>query len=143
VEVIVLGSGTPNPDPGRAGASVAVVEQDSWLMVDCGRSATMRAVAAGLDLARLMGVFITHHHSDHISDLATLAIARWTAGCPTPLAVHAPVGPATKFASTCLDPFDDDCFHRQADRAAGPRPQIEVFPFTATSSVTTVIEADG
>ena len=83
----------------------------------------MRTIAAGLDLTQLVGVFLTHHHSDHISDLATLAIARWSTGCAAPLAVHAPDGPAARFADTCLDAFDDDCFHAEADPGDGPRPR--------------------
>ena len=93
VTVVLLGTGTPNPDPARAGSAVAVTDGDSWVMVDCGRAATHRVLEAGLDLARLGAVFITHHHSDHISDLATLAIARWVGGTGTPLTVIAPEGP--------------------------------------------------
>jgi ribonuclease BN (tRNA processing enzyme) len=55
VEVIVLGSGTPNPDPKRAGPSVAVADGSSWVLVDCGRAATQRALGAGLDLTALRG----------------------------------------------------------------------------------------
>ena len=95
VAVVVLGSGTPNPDPDRAGSAVAVVDGDDWVLVDCGRGSTLRAISAQLDLTRLVGVFLTHHHSDHLSDLATLAIARWAAGATHALVVHAPVGPAS------------------------------------------------
>ena len=143
VSVIVLGSGTPNPDPDRAGSAVAVVDGDDWVLVDCGRGATLRATTAGLDLTGLAGVFLTHHHSDHISDLATLAIARWAAGAVTPLVVHAPAGPACSFASRCLDAFDDDCFRRQAAPAVGPRPTIAVRPFEPIDDVTTVCASDG
>lgn len=75
-EVVILGSGTPNPDPGRAGAAVAIVLGDRWVFVDAGRGATLRAVEAGLDLARLAAVLITHHHSDHVCDLPAVATAR-------------------------------------------------------------------
>jgi ribonuclease Z len=143
VSVVVLGSGTPNPDPDRAGSAVAVTDLDSWVLIDCGRGATLRAIAAGLDLTRLVGVFLTHHHSDHISDLATLAIARWSTGCAAPLAVHAPDGPAARFADACLDAFDDDCFHGQTDPEAGPRPHIEVHRFAPTADVTTVMDTQG
>ena len=122
---------------------MAVTDHDSWVLIDCGRGATLRTIAAGLDLTQLVGVFLTHHHSDHISDLATLAIARWSTGCAAPLAVHAPDGPAARFAETCLDAFDDDCFHSQADSGAGPRPRIEVHRFAPTSDVTTVMDTQG
>jgi ribonuclease Z len=143
IDIVVLGSGTPNPDPHRAGSAVAVIDQDSWVLIDCGRGATLRAIAAGLDLTRLVGVFLTHHHSDHISDLATVAIARWSAGCSTPLAVHAPDGPAAVFANSCLDAFDDHCFHSQAHPAAGPRPRIAVQRFVPTAEIISVLDSAG
>jgi ribonuclease Z len=78
-----------------------------------------------------------------LSDLASLAIARWSAGCAVPLVVHAPDGPAARFADVCLDAFEDDCFHAQADPADGPRPRIDVHRFTPTCDVTTVMDTDG
>ncbi|MEP7112536.1 MAG: MBL fold metallo-hydrolase [Ilumatobacteraceae bacterium] len=140
---MILGSGTPNPDPERAGSSVAVVDGASWLMVDCGRAATQRALSAGLDLTTVVAVLITHHHSDHLSDLATLATTRWCAGATTPLTVVAPTGPATTFAGTCLDAFADQAFHHQAPASGGSRPSIEVVAFDASAEVTEVLDADG
>lgn len=110
---------------------MAVVSDDHWVLVDAGRGATLRAIEAGLDLGRLATVFITHHHSDHLCDLAAVATARWSAGAHGPLVVVAPVGPAAQFARRCLDAYADDCFHGQADPGATVRPQIEVRGFVA------------
>ncbi|HEY7072692.1 MAG TPA: MBL fold metallo-hydrolase [Acidimicrobiales bacterium] len=141
IEVVVLGSGTPRADPGRAGSALAVVADRDWLLVDCGRAATQRAIDAGLDLTALAAVALTHHHSDHVSDLATLATARWVAGATTPLAVVAPAGPTARFASHCLDAFEDQCFYGQSTDAAGPRPQVAVQAFEPAGAVTTVHDA--
>ena len=143
VDLVVLGSGTPNPDPDRAGASVAVVDGDDWVLFDCGRGATMRVIASELDLRAIAAVFITHHHSDHLSDLATLAVTRWVAGAEGPLHVVAPVGPAASYARRCLDAFDDDCFRLQAAAASGLRPQLVVTDFDANADMTTVFDAHG
>ena len=143
VDVVILGSGTPNPDPDRAGAAVAVVGDAGWVLVDCGRGATLRAISAGLDLTALVAVLITHHHSDHLSDLSTLATARWSAGGVTPLHVVTPEGPAASYATRCLDAFDDDCFRAQAAPACGPRPRILVSAFEPPTTVTGVFDADG
>ena len=138
VTIVLLGTGTPNPDPARAGSAVAVTDDDRWVLVDCGRAATHRVLEAGLDLARLDAVFITHHHSDHVSDLATLAIARWVGGAGGPLTVIAPDGPSARYAEHCLDVFRQQSFHSQAPASAGPRPVIVTRTFDASDAVTTV-----
>lgn len=141
VEVCTLGTGTPNADPDRAASGVAVVSKDDeWILIDCGRAVTQRVLQAQLDLTRLRGVLLTHHHSDHVSDLATLATTRWTSGAGTPLSVVAPRGPCARYAERCLDPYEDQSFFSQAPTAAGKRPRIGVKAFQATSRIATVFD---
>lgn len=111
--------------------------------MDCGRAATQRAIDAGLDLTSVIAVAITHHHSDHLSDLATFATTRWTAGATTPLTVVVPNGPAARYAQRCLDPFDDQSFYSQASAAGGTRPTIDVHLFDAAHEVSPVYSAAG
>ena len=135
-DLVILGSGTPNPDRGRAGAAVAIVaDSGRWVMIDVGRAATQRAIDAGLRLTDLVAVYITHHHSDHLSDLPTLAITRWAAGAIDPLPVIAPQGASSRFAARCLDAFDDDCFHAQADAGALSRLAIAGHEFVASTDM--------
>ncbi len=142
--LILLGTaGGPTPKPNRAAPSQVIVVGGASYVVDCGNGVARQMALANLRLGSIRGVFLTHHHSDHISDLATLAIARWASGCATPLTVHAPEGPAARFADTCLAPFDDDCFLFQAAPHAGPRPRIEVTPFRPSSDVETVMDRGG
>ncbi len=129
LEVVMLGTGTPIADPKRGGSGTALVGSDSWILVDCGRGVTQRVIEAELDLTAIEAVLLTHHHSDHVSDLATLAIARWSAGATEPLLVVAPAGPCLRFATHCLDCFEDQAFYSQADPAAGPRPTIKTHEF--------------
>jgi len=136
--VVVLGSGTPAPTPGRGGSALALVAGDEWLLVDCGRGATQRAIDGGLDLRSVVAVAITHHHSDHLSDLATLAITRWTAGADAPLPVVAADGPAARFAQQCLAGYEDEAFYSQASPAQGRRPAIDVHAFAASEWVSSV-----
>lgn len=138
VDVVILGSGTPIPDPRRAGPATVVVADREWVLVDCGRAATQRAIEAGLDLTAVMAVAITHHHSDHLSDLATFATARWTAGATEPLRVVTPNGPSARFARHCLGAFGDQSFYAQSAGTGGPRPLIEVKAFPASGEVSTV-----
>lgn len=61
--------GTP-----RFGIATAVVVNGTWYLVDCGQGAGRQANAAGLNLADLGGIFITHMHSDHTVDLPSLLL---------------------------------------------------------------------
>ena len=141
VDVVLLGTGTPMPDPARCGSGVAVVHGERWVLVDCGRGVTQRVMEAGLDLTGLDAVVLTHHHSDHVSDLATLAIARWVDAGPTPLRVVAPSGPCARYAAGCLDGFEDQAFHSQANADAPPRPIVSVIEFAPTDDPRVVFEA--
>ena len=58
----------------RFGIATAVVVNSTWYLVDCGQGAGRQANAAGLDMADLGGIFITHMHSDHTVDLPSLLL---------------------------------------------------------------------
>ena len=141
--MVLLGTGVPMPDPARCGSGTAVLGQGGWLLVDCGRGVSQRIAEAGLDLGRLRAVLLTHHHSDHVSDLATVAITRWVDGSTGPLTVVAPSGPSARYAATCLDPFEQQAFHGQAPSVAGPPPAIVVRAFPPTPRPGAVHEAHG
>jgi ribonuclease Z len=95
-------------------------------------------MSAGLDLTAVVAVAVTHHHSDHVSDLATFATARWTAGARSALTVIAPSGAAARYAERCLGVFDDQSFHGQAPPEAGPRPEIVVHAFVASNELSSI-----
>jgi ribonuclease BN (tRNA processing enzyme) len=63
--VILLGTGTPNPEPERMGPAVAVVSSGRVYLVDCGAGVVRRAAQAGLKMEQLTRLFVTHLHSDH------------------------------------------------------------------------------
>lgn len=141
VDVVLLGTGTPMPDPHRCGSGAAVVHDGRWVLIDCGRGVTQRVMEVGLDLSGLEAVLLTHHHSDHVSDLATLAITRWVDGAPLPLRVVAPGGPCARFARGCLDGFEDQAFHSQAGHDSPPRPTVDVVEFAPTDDPQRVFES--
>lgn len=61
-------------------------------VVDTGYGVTFKLIDAGVPLARLRYIFITHHHSDHNLELGPLLYNSWAAGLRTPVDVYAPVG---------------------------------------------------
>ncbi|MEG2578867.1 MAG: MBL fold metallo-hydrolase, partial [Glutamicibacter sp.] len=58
----------------RAGISTAVVVGESVYLVDAGTGVGNQLMKAGFTPANLRGIFLTHLHSDHTIDLASLAI---------------------------------------------------------------------
>lgn len=92
LEIILLGTGYPRPDPERAGPSTAVVVNSKVFVVDTGRGVTMRLWATGHPLRNIRGVFLTHLHSDHTSGLPDLFNTSWIFGRSTPLELYGPPG---------------------------------------------------
>jgi ribonuclease Z len=93
MKVIILGSGSPLPDPARAGPSTLVRTEAGDLLFDCGRGVLMRSAAALSGAAAFRAVFLTHLHSDHITDLNDVFTTRWvTSFEPKPLPVFGPEG---------------------------------------------------
>jgi ribonuclease Z len=95
MQVIILGSGSPLPDPQRAGPSTLVRTSAGDFLFDCGRGVLMRAAGAGSGAGAFRAVLLTHLHSDHITDLNDVYTSRWvTSFQPNPLPVYGPPGTA-------------------------------------------------
>ena len=96
-KVVVLGTGTPNPDPERSGPSVAIIANGTAYLIDAGpglvrRAASLSSRFSGLAAQRLSIVFLTHLHSDHTVGLPDLIHTGWVAGRKAPLRVFGPPG---------------------------------------------------
>ena len=70
--VTLTDTGGPPITPGRAGAGAFVKYKDVVVQFDAGRATSNRLIEAGLRLADIDAVFITHIHSDHVFGLAEL-----------------------------------------------------------------------
>jgi ribonuclease BN (tRNA processing enzyme) len=98
--VVLLGTGTPNADPDRAGPATAVVVDGVAFIVDAGTGVVRRAAAAqrngvpALAPKRLGHLFLTHLHSDHTLGLPDLLLTPWVLEREEPLAVYGPAGTA-------------------------------------------------
>jgi len=122
----------PVPSPDRAGPGVLVRSEEAVLQFDAGRATTMRLAALGVSPVDLDAVFVTHHHSDHVSGLDDLVMSRWIMDrldeAPS-LPILAPEGPATDFLERMLDPWEHDLAVRTEHTDPGTHPGYEVRPF--------------
>jgi ribonuclease Z len=101
MQVIILGSGSPLPDPLRAGPSTLIRTTAGDFLFDCGRGVLMRAAAAGSGAGAFRALLLTHLHSDHITDLNDIYTMRWALSFqPNPLPVFGPAGTAALLRAT-------------------------------------------
>jgi ribonuclease BN (tRNA processing enzyme)/pimeloyl-ACP methyl ester carboxylesterase len=98
-KVVLIGTGTPVPDPDRFGPATAIVVDDHAYLVDFGPGIVRRAESAALKNAipavepgNLKVAFVTHLHSDHTAGYADLILSGWTSGRRIPLEVYGPSG---------------------------------------------------
>lgn len=91
--ITLLGTGSPLPDPHRAGPATLISGAGEHHLVDAGRGVLMRLAAAGVMPGMLTSVLLTHLHSDHLTDLNDVITTRWVMGFPAqPLVIAGPVG---------------------------------------------------
>lgn len=117
MEIVTLGTGSPLPDPHRAGPATLVRTRGLQVLVDCGRGVLMRAAAAGLAPPAISRLLLTHLHSDHTTDLNDVITTRWiTSMEPNPLPVIGPVGTG-RLVERTLDMLGDDIGYRREHHA--------------------------
>jgi ribonuclease Z len=93
LHVITTGTGAPLPDPKRVGPQAAVVAGDQMLVFDTGPGSTRKLSLTGLNISSTNALFLTHYHSDHISDLGEFMLQHWTnSGVTEPLQIYGPPG---------------------------------------------------
>tara|TARA_Y100000817_G_scaffold107593_1_gene84223 strand:+ start:2747 stop:3595 length:849 start_codon:yes stop_codon:yes gene_type:complete len=135
IDVTLLGTGSPIPDPHRAGPSTLVQAGDENYLVDAGRGVLMRLAGAGCAPTMLTAVLLTHLHSDHITDLNDVITSSWALNMddPKPLRIVGPEG-TKETVARILHFLDLDIGYRLAhhDDLNEP-PQVEVTEITKGS----------
>ena len=93
LHVGLCGSGSPMPDPTRAGPCTVVVAGQRLFVIDSGTGSTKNLSLMNLPPARVSAIFLTHFHSDHIADLGELMLQHWAGGAASsPVPVYGPTG---------------------------------------------------
>lgn len=149
LNVVLCGSGSPMPDPTRAGPCVAVIAGKRIVIVDVGSGSVRNLARFGIPVGQVEDLLLTHFHSDHIDGLGELALQRWAGGTrSTPLPVHGPAG-----VESVVDGFNlayrHDFGYRVAHHGAATLPPsgagVAAMPFAlpAPGEGVVVIDADG
>ena len=119
-KLIILGSGTPNPDPERYGSGYAVVVNDEAYIVDFGPGIVRRISAMSptwggefpsMELENINTAFLTHIHSDHSGALADLILTPWIMGRDEPLDLYGPEG-LKAMSENITEAYIDDINYR-------------------------------
>ncbi len=112
-QLVLLGTGTPNAEPDRAGSSLAVVVNGTPYLVDAGPGVVRRANEAfengveGLAVKGLSTLFLTHLHTDHTVGLPDLIYTPWVLERESPLTILGPAG-TQAMASHISRAYQDD-----------------------------------
>lgn len=137
--VTLTGTGVPYPAAGRAGAGTLVRYDDLALQFDAGRGTTVRLADLDILPHRLTALFLTHLHSDHISDVPDLAHTRWVqdhvfgAG---PLPVVVCRGHGEQFLTRMFEPYAYDVAIRRAHvQQTSPEIDLRAFELPDTPAV--------
>ena len=135
ITVVLLGTGSPIPDPHRAGPSTLVRAEGATVLVDAGRGVVTRLAGAGVLPMMLDAVLLTHLHSDHICDLNDVVTTRWVMSpAPNPLRVYGPPGTA-RVVEGLLEMLAADIGYRTSHHAdLNDPPLVEVIELTPGDS---------
>ncbi|MFN4025237.1 MAG: MBL fold metallo-hydrolase [Hyphomonas sp.] len=93
LHVYLCGTGSPLPDPSRAGPCIGVLAGTRAFIFDVGAGSMRRLSRMGFPTGRTEKLYLTHLHSDHFDGLGELMVTAWVGGSrAAPLPVAGPSG---------------------------------------------------
>lgn len=101
----LLGTGAAYTDPHRTTTMLALESPGHTLLIDCGGDVVQRAQAAGIDLATIDGIFLTHEHPDHVGGFAVFVEKIWLCGRTRPIDMWG-IAPALSQARRAFETYD-------------------------------------
>lgn len=147
LHLILCGTGSPLPNPDRAGPCNLVIAGDQAFVVDIGEGGSRNINLIGFDITTLDALLLTHYHSDHVDGIGPLALMYWTQNASTaPLPVIGPQG-LERLVNGFNEAYALDHAYRIAHHGVEIVPEtgggLAANPFEITDSPVTVLERDG
>jgi ribonuclease Z len=100
--------------------------EDEYLLFDAGRGVVLQITRAGIPLDRVNPIFVTHHHYDHLSDLADMVLTSWLQGRKRVLQVFGPPGTTSIITALLGQVYDKDIeFRTKGEPAVGDWQPVE------------------
>lgn len=151
LHVGLCGTGSPLPNPDRAGACTVVIAGTRMFVIDAGEGGARNLQLMGLPPGRIERLFLTHFHSDHIDGLGPMMLLRWTgSAAQSPLPVHGPPGVEAVIAGFNAAYASDNSYrvaHHGAamvpPSGAGATPQPFALPPPGAGTSTVVLNEGG
>lgn len=120
MEVILLGTGGPRPDPRRMATTTLIRLGEENILFDAGRGVMVQLHKAGVPLGAINTVFLTHHHFDHIGDLYDVMLNSWMHGRKDDLRIYGPPDTERLVNTLITQVYDKDIAWRdQGERPLG------------------------
>lgn len=91
-KIVLLGTGTPYPDPVASGPATAILVGKRVFLIDAGPGVMRQINAAGLPIDGVEAFFVTHLHTDHTLGYPDLIFTSWVMGRSNPLEAYGPRG---------------------------------------------------
>ena len=92
MRAVLLGTGSPPPNPQRRGPATLLSLGPERFLVDAGSGVGNQLVQAGVRAYDWPRLLITHHHSDHTIDMGHLLVTRWIVGQNATMEIWGPAG---------------------------------------------------
>jgi len=118
----------------RGMAASALVVGDAVYLIDCGYGACERISRAGMSIASIGSVFITHNHADHMLDYGSFLFFSWLQGRREELAVYGPP-PLRRITDDLLSANAPPLKYYKDDMQSPPMPPVRVEEISATGPV--------
>ena len=135
---ITLGTqGGPVPNPDRSQPANVLITADGPIVVDAGDGVSSRLAGAGVSLASVRTIFLSHLHFDHTAGLAGLLGLRYAISAPGSLKIYGPPGTRALVAGlvASMRPASEAGYGLPGQKSPEPATGVEVIEMVGGSSV--------